>query len=135
MLLLIFPVVPAEAAVSVDASFDDPRCETDERVCPNDPLLFTCTVTGSDDPVATVRPSSGQFVNILSDNMTSLGGEGLPVGVRVVSHDARVDGGVADYTLTLAIDKASILNGSVTCADGGLSPQTAQASCPVATGY
>ena len=135
MLLLIFPVVPVEA-VSVDASFDDPRCETDERVCPNDPLLFSCTVTGSTATLATVRLSSGQFVDIRSSNMTSSGGGDLPVGVRVHSHDARVDGGVVDYTLTLAIDKASILNGnSVTCADGGLLPQTAQASCPVATGY
>ena len=135
MLLLIFPVVPVEA-VSVDASFDDPRCETDERVCPNDPLLFTCTVTGSDANLATVVLPSGQFVFILSDNITSLGEDGLPDGVRVVSHGARVGGGVANYTLTLVIDRASILNGnSVTCADGGLSPQTAQASCPVATGY
>ena len=120
----------------MDASFDDPRCEMDERVCPNDPLLFSCTVTGSDESVATVRLPSGQFVNILITNTISLGGEGLPVGVRVVSQDARVDGGTANYTLTLAIDRASILNGnSVTCADGGFSPQTAQASCPVATGY
>ena len=133
MLLLIFPVVPVEAAVSVDASFDDPRCEMDERVCPNDPLLFTCTVTGSDDSVATVRLSSGHFVDIRSDNMTSLGGESLPVGVTVVSHDARVDGLVVDYTLTLAIDRASILNGSnVVCADGAVVPQTDEASCLVA---
>ena len=119
--------------MSVDASFDDPRCETDERVCPNDPLLFTCTVTGSDDSLATVILSSGQFVYILSDNTTAFGGEGLPVGVRVVAHDARVDGGVVDYTLTLAIDRASILNGnSITCADGAVVPQTDEASCPVA---
>ena len=133
-MLLLFPVVPVEAAVSVDASFDDPRCETDERVCPNDPLLFSCTVTGSDDSVATVTLPSGERVLIASDNTTS-GEEGLPNGVRVHSQDARVDGGTANYTLTLGIDRASILNGSVTCADGGLSPQTAQASCPVATGY
>ena len=134
MLLLIFPVVPVEA-VSVEASFNDPRCETDERVCPNDPLLFTCTVTGSTDSRATVRLSSGQFVDIRSDNTISLGGEGLPDGVTVVSQDARVDG-VVDYTLTLAIDRASILNGnSVTCADGAVVPQTDEASCPVAGKY
>ena len=120
--------------MSVEASFDDPRCE-EGRVCPNDPLLFTCTVTGSTDSVASVRLSSGQFVNILSDNTTASGGGNLPGGVRVVAHGARVDGGVANYTLTLAINRASVLTGSVTCADGGLSPQTAQASCPVATGY
>ena len=119
--------------MSVEASFDDSRCETDERVCPNDPLLFSCTVTGSDADLASVRLSSGQFVNIDSDNTTSFGGGTLPVGVRVHSHDARVDGGVVDYTLTLAIDRASILAGnSVTCADGAVVPQTDEASCPVA---
>ena len=134
MLLLIFPVVPVEA-VSVDASFDDPRCETDERVCPNVPLLFSCTVTGSTATLATVRLSSGHFVDIRSDNMTSSGGGSLPDGVTVDSHGASVGGGVANYTRTLAIDRASVLNSnSVTCADGGFSPQTAQASCPVATG-
>ena len=122
--------------MSVDASFDDPRCETDERVCPNDPLLFTCIVTGSDDSLASVTLPSGQFVNIFSNNITSFGGEGLPVGVRVVSQDARVGGGVANYTLTLAIDRASILSGnSVTCADGAVVPQTDEASCPVASKY
>ena len=135
MLLLIFPVVPVEA-VSVDASFDDPRCETDERVCPNDPLLFTCTVTGSDDSVSSVRLPSGQFVAILSSNITSVGEGGLPDGVRVVSQDATVDSGIRNYTLTLAIDRASILNGSnVMCADGVTGPPIAEASCPVAGRY
>ena len=119
--------------MSVDASFDDPRCETDERVCPNDPLLFTCTVTGSDNSLATVTLPSGEIVVIFSDNTTASGGGNLPGGVRVDSHDARVDGGVVNYTLTLAIDRASILNGnSVTCADGAVVPQTDEASCPVA---
>ena len=118
--------------MSVDASFDDPRCETDERVCPNDPLLFTCTATGSSS-VGFVTLPSGEIVVIVA-HITS-GEEGLPVGVTVDSHGASADGGVLNYTLTLAIDRASILNGSITCADGGFPPQTAQASCPVATGY
>ena len=121
--------------MSVDASFNDPRCEG-ERVCPNDPLLFTCTVTGSTATLGSVTLPSGQFVIILSSNMTSFGGGSLPGGVRVVSHDARVDGGVVDYTLTLAIDRASILSGnSVICADGVVVPQTYEASCPVAGKY
>ena len=134
MLLLIFPVVPVEAAVSVDASFDDPRCEMDERVCPNDPLRFTCTVTGSIDSLASVRLPSGERVLILSDN-TTLGEEGLPDGVRVHSYNAVGDGPV-DYTLLLAIDRASILNGSnVMCANGATGPPIAEASCPVAGRY
>ena len=90
-MLLIFPVVPVEA-VSVEASFDDPRCA--ERVCPNDPLLFSCTVTGSTDSVASVTLPSGEIVIILSSNITSVGEGGLPDGVRVVSHDATVDSGI-----------------------------------------
>ena len=130
MLLLIFPV----EAVSVDASFDDPRCEMDERVCPNDPLLFSCTVTGSDDDLATVRLPSEEIVLILSTNRT-LGEDNLPVGVRVHSYNA-VGDGPRDYTLTLAIDRASILNGNnVVCADGATGPPIAEASCPVAGRY
>ena len=127
--MCFFPVVPAEA-VSVEASFNDPRCETDERVCPNDPLLFSCTVTESDDSLASVRLPSGQFVDIHFDNSTSSGGGNLPDGVRlVVSRDATVGGRVANYTLILAIERASILNGNgVTCADGAVVPQTYGAS-------
>ena len=129
----IFPVVTAEA-VSVEANFNDPRCETDERVCPNDPLLFTCTVTGSDADLATVRLSSGEIVAILSSNRTSGGGD-LPVGVTVHSYNA-VGDGPRDYTLLLAIDRASILNGSnVVCADGATGPPIAEASCLVAGRY
>ena len=121
--------------MSVDASFDDPRCGMDERVCPNDPLLFTCTVTGSDDSLAAVTLPSEEIVLILSDNTTSVGEEGLPVGVRVHSHDA-VDDGTRNYTLTLAIDRASILNGNnVVCANGVSGPPIAEASCPVAGRY
>ena len=120
--------------MSVDASFDDPRCGMDERVCPNDPLRFTCTVTGSDDSLAAVTLPSGEIVLILSDN-TTLGGGDLPNGVRVHSYNV-VGDGLVDYTLTLAIDRASILNGNnVVCADGATGPPIAEASCPVAGRY
>ena len=120
--------------MSVEASFNDPRCETDERVCPNDPLLFTCTVTGSTDSLASVRLPTGEVVAIFSTNITILGGN-LPDGVRVHSYNVVGDGPV-DYTLTLAIDRASILNGSnVMCADGVSGPPIAEASCPVAGRY
>ena len=121
--------------MSVDASFNDPRCEMDERVCPNDPLLFTCTVTGSTDSLATVILPSEEVVAIFSTNITISGEEGLPDGVRVHSYNA-VGDGPRDYTLLLAIDRASILNGSnVMCADGATGPPIAEASCPVAGRY
>ena len=106
----------------------------DERVCPNDPLLFSCTVTGSDDSVAAVTLPFEERVIIFSDNTTSGGGD-LPDGVRVHSYNA-VGGGPRDYTLILAIDRASILNGNnVVCADGATGPPIAEASCPVAGRY
>ena len=106
----------------------------DERVCPNDPLLFSCIVTGSDASLATVTLPSGEIVIILSTNRTSGGGD-LPNGVTVHSHDA-VGDGLVDYTLLLAIDRAFILNGNnVVCADGATGPPIAEASCPVAGRY
>ena len=125
-------VGPSEGQ-TVEASFNDPNCNT--MVCPNTPLLFTCTVAGSMAILARVRLPFGQVVNIDSDNITSVGGGGLPEGVTVQSHDARIDGGVVDYMLTLAIERASILNGSaIICEDGALSPETDHATCPIATG-
>ena len=121
-------------AVSVDASFNDPRCEG-ERVCPNDPLLFTCTVTESIIGDARVTLPSGQTVDINSDNTISVIGGSLPGGVMVQSHDASIDGGVANYTVILAIERASILTGrSVICDSRTLAQLTDLASCPLSTG-
>ena len=112
-----------------EACFNDSSCN--EMVCPDTSLLFT--ITGSDDSVARVRLSSGEVVNINGDN-TTLGGDTLPTGVAIQSHDA-VGTGLANYSLTLAIERASILTGNaVICVDGGLSPETDQAMCPVGAG-
>ena len=125
-------VVPSEGQ-TVEASFNDPNCSY--LVCPNTPLLFTCTVTGSIASLASTRLPSEQVVTVHSDNTTSLGGGEIPDGVTVHSFDARIDGGVANYMLTLAIERASILTGSaIICEDGALSPETDQATCPIATG-
>ena len=122
-----------DAAVSVDASFNDTRCDGG-MVCPNDPLLFTCTVTGSDNGLATVTLPSGDVVQINSDNTTVVVG-GLPDGVTVYDHSAVVNSGVADYVLILMIDTASLLNdGMINCSDASLTPLTDGAACPVANG-
>ena len=107
----------------------------DERVCPNDPLLFTCTVTESIIGDARVTLPSGQTVDINSDNTISVIGGSLPGGVMVQSHDASVDGGVANYTVILAIERAFILTGrSVICDSKTLAQLTDSASCPLSTG-
>ena len=121
-------------AQTTEASFNNPSC--DVLMCPDTPLLFTCTVTESMAGSAiTITLPSKQTVIILSNNNTSLAERGLPDGVTVQSSDARVEGGLANYSLTLAIVRASILTGSaVICEDGARSPETDQAMCPVGTG-
>ena len=52
-------------------------------MCPNDPLLFTCTVTGSSVDRAIVILPSGEEVAIRDDN-TVIGEEDLPHGVIIV---------------------------------------------------
>ena len=103
-------------------------------MCPNDPLIFTCNVTGSDVDRSIVTLPSGGEVALRSDN-TILVEENLPDGVTVQFHNATVNNGVADYILSLTIERASLLNGGVIlCFDSSLTPVIDEASCPVATG-
>ena len=103
-------------------------------MCPNNPLLFTCTVTGSSVDRAIVILPSGEEVAIRDDN-TVIGEEDLPHGVIVYDHSAVMNGGVADYVLILMIDTASLLNdGMIECSDATLTPLTDEAACPVANG-
>ena len=119
--------------MSAVASFNDPRC-AGQIVCPNDPLLFTCTVTESTSSLAEVTLPSGEGVQVTSSNMIEAIGAPLPDGVMVSSHNAIVDT-LANYTLTLAIERASLLGGNpVICDTRTLSPLTDEASCPIATG-
>ena len=130
----MYTVATAEAQVSAVASFNDSRC-AGQMVCSNDPLLFTCTVTRSTVSAARVTLPSRVGVQVTSTTMVELVGAPLPDGVTVVSHNAIVDGGLVNYTLTLAIERASLLGGNpIICDDRALSPLTDEASCPIATG-
>ena len=121
--------------MSAVASFNDPRCDG-EMVCPNDPLLFTCTVTESSSTLASVTLPSGERVDVTNDNMTEEVGGTLPDGVTVQSHSAIVDGGLVNYTLTLAINRASLLGGNpVICDARTVSVPTDEKSCPIAGIY
>ena len=116
--------------MSVSANFNDPRC-VGKMVCPNDPLLYTCTVNGSEVVFATVTLPSGEVVKIESGNTTS--GEGsLPNGVIVKSHNAEVEGGKINYTIILSFEKASLLSGSVTCDANTVSIAPEVRNCSVA---
>ena len=121
--------------MSAVSSFNDPRC-AGQMVCPNDPLLFTCTVTKSTVVAARVTLPSGEGVQVTSTNMVEVvGATSLPDGVTVQSHDAVVDGGLVNYTLALAIERASLLGGNPVICDAATAPAlTDEASCPIATG-
>ena len=123
--------------MSAKASFNDPRC-AGQMVCPNDPLLFTCTVTDSPSVAARVTLPSGVAVQVTITNMTEVvGATSLPDGVTVQSNDSVVDSNtnLVNYTLTLAIQRASVLGGNpVICDALTVSVSTDEASCPIATG-
>ena len=116
--------------MSVNASFNDPRCNG-QMVCPNDPLVFTCTVTGSAATVASVRLSTGVEVSIRSATNTTVGEDTLPTGVTVQSFSATMDP-PKDFLLTLAITEASILTGAVEC--DSILGEIDEAECQIATG-
>ena len=120
----------AGAAISVEASFNDTRCES-EGVCPNDPLFFTCTVTESPVSKATVTLPFQDDVNIHFDNTIS--GE-LPNGVTVQYHDAIIYDGLGNYTISLAFEKAYLLTGNIACNPRTFQPLTEERTCLVATG-
>ena len=120
----------AGAAISVEASFNDTRCEN-EGVCPNDPLLFTCAISGSPVSKATVTLPSQHDVDIHIDNTTS--GE-LPHGVTVQFHDAIIYIGLRNYTISLAFEKAYLLTGNITCNPRTFQPLTEEGTCLVARG-
>ena len=118
------------------ASFNDPRCDGG-AVCPNDPLLFTCTAT--DVPAASARVTlpSGVSVAVTNTNMTEVfGAASLPDGVDIQSYSGMAEGGSGNYRITLAIERASLLGGNnVTCEATTVSPTPPDVkSCPLATG-
>ena len=112
------------------ASFDDPRCNG-EMVCPDTRLLFTCTVTGSSSASATVKLPSEPAVAVTSMNMTN---GPLPDGVTISSHNV-VGSGPVNYSLTLSIERADILDDMAVICDAQSVPAvTDEATCPIATG-
>ena len=122
-----------DAQVSAVASFDDSRC-AGQMVRPNDPLLFTGTVTESTSTAARLTLPSRERVQVTSTNMTEVvGATPLPDGVTVQSHNAIVDT-LANYTLILAINRASLLGGNPVICGTALHLILTEASCPVVTG-
>ena len=120
-----------EVAVSVKTSFNDQRC-AGEMVCPNDSLLFVCTITDTPVFMASITFPVGN-VNIRTENGLTTLASGLLPGVTVQSYDAEVDEELANYTITLAFQRASLLTGSIIC-DGLLDSAVVEATCQTAEG-
>ncbi|CAI8018957.1 hypothetical protein GBAR_LOCUS11440 [Geodia barretti] len=130
--LCVLCVVPGGATVSVQAGFNNSRCDG-RGVCSNDPLLYICTVNNSPADKAVVHLPSGQTVALDRDSNIQIEG-GLPNGVVVDSYYARVDYVVINYCLALIIERASLLNGSITCDGNSLSAPAKDSECQIATG-
>ena len=128
---LIFAVLPTLLdAQSVDVNFNDPRCGDGRRVCPTDPLLFTCVVTGNLAATITVKIENVLETDLNDDNTTY---EHLPDGYTVQSHNVQTNVGSLNYTLVLSIVNASLLNGSLIICDSNLrGVDDGMAGCPVA---
>jgi hypothetical protein len=131
LFFLMFMPQYCQGDAAVRATFDDARCNG-SVVCPGDPLLFTCTVTGSQSAVASVILPTGERVDLLRDNIIEIEGS-LPKGITVDSHDVTMDIDGGNYVLTVAIERASLLNGSLVCDNRAFTPVTDQATCLFAT--
>ena len=113
----------------MDVSFNDPRCGDGRGVCPTDPLLFTCVVTGSPVNSITVEIENVFEIDLNDDN--TIDGD-LPDGYTVQSHNVQTNVGSLNYTLVLSIVNASLLNGSLIICDSNLAGVDDMAGCPVA---
>ena len=115
----------ADATPSAVASFSDARC-TASGVCPNDPLIFTCEVS-----VMRVILPTGEHENIsIGDRASDVS---LPAGFTAVSLViTRIDTSTRNFSLTLSIENASLLNGGQIKCDDTTPINVAMAECKLA---
>ena len=128
---MILFVSYVKAAVSVEANFSDPQCDGG-MVCPNDPLLYTCTITETPISQTTIRLPFGYDLNIRTENEITVVGVVLPTGVTLLTYEAIVDEGLANYTITLPFERASLLTGGIIC--DSTFDSIDESTCPSATG-
>ena len=117
----------------MDVNFNDSRCGDGRGVCPTDPLLFTCMVTGNqaNSIIVKINNSVGE-IRLMAGNIIQELDGGLPDGYTVQSHNIQTNDGSLDYTLVLSIVNASLLNGSLIICDSNLFGIDDMAGCPVA---
>ena len=96
------------------AFFNDSRCVAC-GVCPTDPLLFTCELKGV-FILRVVLPTGDRETTSLGDTAASVA---LPAGFTAESLSIEeIDGNVRNYSLTLSVATASLLDGGeILCDD------------------
>ena len=112
------------------ASFSDARC-TAGGVCPNDPLIFTCEVNDAYIlRVIIILPIGNYREHIAAGDTTS--DITLPAGFTADSLLITLHNFTRNFSLTLTLENASLLNGGqITCDDTTLN-NVAMAGCPLA---
>jgi hypothetical protein len=115
-----------DATPSAVASFSDARC-TAGGVCPNDPLVFTCEVNNAVS-LRVILPTGYREHVSVGDTTNNVA---LPAGFKADSLVITpIDDFRRNFTLTLSIENASLLNGGlIRCYEYG---NRAMAGCPLA---
>ena len=94
-----------DAVLSVRTSFNDTRCDGG-RVCPTDPLLFTCEITGSTSTSIAVTFPSDMGITIILRSRGTVDEHDPPDGVTVRFHNVAITENAVNYTLSLSIETA-----------------------------
>ena len=107
------------------ANFSDVRCAVG-GVCPNDSLVFTCEV--HDAPAIRVFPPTGGVYTV---NIGNEANGDLPPGFSADSLVIAEDAFSGNFTLTLSIENAFLLNGGNIACDDSINPPI-MAGCQLA---
>ena len=109
------------------ANFSDARC-TARGVCPNDPLVFTCEVNNVRG-LRVILPTGYREAISIGDTTNNVD---LPAGFKADSLVITpIDNLRRNFTLTLSIENASLLNGGlIRCDDANRN--RAMTGCPLA---
>ena len=109
------------------ANFSNEACATG-GVKPSDPLLFTCEVNGV-VLLRVVLPTGDQEIISVGDTAADVA---LPAGFTAVSLNiTEIHGFIRNFTLTISIRSASLLNGGEIRCDDTTATNTAMAGCPI----
>ena len=113
------------------ASFANETCATGVMK-PSDPLFFTCEINRA-VLLRVVLPTGHQDIISFGDTAADVD---LPPGFTVVSLDIReIDDSQRNFSLTLSIDSAYLLDGDEIICDDTTSAKVAKAICPIGKLY